>query len=140
MGELIDRDQEHLRLIEIAFYIQAGLIGFVAMFASIYIFLGMIVLSLNLPKTGPNDPPVQLIGGVLITIGVIFFALGIGFAGLLLYAGRGIRARKRRILAMVLAGFCCLQMPWGTVFGVLSIIVLNRPSVSPLFEGPPALH
>ena len=148
MGELIDRDQEHLRLVEIGFYVQAGLIGFVSLFALIYVGLGMLLMSGVFPKTGTpaNDVPVSVIGWIFIGIGGVLFVLGLGFALLLFYAARGLKVRRRRILCLILAGFCCLQIPWGTVFGVLAIIVLNRESVIPLFEpppvrmGPPALH
>ena len=147
MGQLIDRDQEHLRLVEIGFYVQAGLIGFVSLFALIYVGIGMLLLAGGFPKTGTNsDVPIALIGWIFMGIGGVLFVLGLGFALLLFYAARGLKVRQRRILCLILAGFCCLQIPWGTVFGVLAIIVLNRESVIPLFEqrpvrtGPPALN
>jgi hypothetical protein len=42
---------------------------------------------------------------------------------------------------MVMAGLCCLQVPWGTAIGICAINVLNRPSVMAMFEskGPPPL-
>jgi hypothetical protein len=146
MGELIDRDQEHLRLVEIGFYVEAGLIAFVSLFALIYVGLGMVFIS-AFPKTGTpaNDVPVAVMGWIFMGIGGVLFVLGGGFAFLLFYAARGLRVRQHRILCLILAGLCCLQIPWGTVFGVLAIIVLNRESVIPLFDqparpGPPALH
>jgi hypothetical protein len=148
MGELIDRDQEHLRLIEYGFYVMAGTIAFFSLFALIYVGLGTLFLTVPFPKTGPNDFPAGLIGGILIGIGLAVLIFGFGFAGLMFYAARGLKERKRRILCLVLAGLCCLQIPWGTVLGVLAINVLNRESVIRLFVqlsppvsmAPPALH
>jgi hypothetical protein len=34
-----------------------------------------------------------------------------------------------------MAGVMCIFMPFGTVLGVFTLIVLLRPSVKPLFEG-----
>jgi len=40
-----------------------------------------------------------------------------------------IKKRKNRTFSLVVAGINCLQMPFGTVLGVFTIIVLMRPSV-----------
>src|SRR6185503_9557006 len=45
MGELVDRDQEHLRLLVWAHYIWAGTIGFFSLFTLIYIGLGVMMVS-----------------------------------------------------------------------------------------------
>jgi hypothetical protein len=147
MGEWIDRDQEHLRLIEIGFYVMSGTIAFISLFALLYMGIGIIFVMASLPRGGPNDIPPAFLGGIFIGIGAVFLVFGLGFAWLTFYAARGVKIRQRRILALVMAGLFCLQIPWGTVFGVLAIIVLNRPSVAALFDqpppmqmGPPALH
>ena len=41
------------------------------------------------------------------------------------------------IVAMVVAAVCCLGIPYGTVLGVFTLIVLSRRSVSSLFEPQP---
>jgi hypothetical protein len=38
------------------------------------------------------------------------------------------------VFCLVVAGVSCLFMPFGTILGVLSLIVLNRPSVKLLFS------
>lgn len=40
-----------------------------------------------------------------------------------------IKKRKNRTFSLVVAGINCLQMPFGTVLGVFTIIVLMRPTV-----------
>ncbi len=53
-----------------------------------------------------------------------------------------IKHRRSRTFCMVVAGISCLEVPYGTVLGVLSFIVLGRDSVSHLFASsasqPPA--
>ena len=41
-------------------------------------------------------------------------------------------------ICIVMAALACLSMPFGTVLGVFTIIVLARPSVQALFSRPVA--
>ena len=50
-----------------------------------------------------------------------------------LTAGRSIKRRKRHAFCLVVAGLSCFFMPFGTILGVFSLIVLNRPSIKLLF-------
>jgi hypothetical protein len=57
-------------------------------------------------------------------------------AALLVVAGRNIAARRRRTFCLVVAGIVAiLCMPFGTILGVLTLVVLLRPSVRAAFEG-----
>jgi hypothetical protein len=51
--------------------------------------------------------------------------------------------RKARVLSMVVAGIDCMALPFGTMLGVFTLIILSRDSVLELYEsagrsGPPA--
>ena len=48
-------------------------------------------------------------------------------------AGRFLARRVHYTFCLVVAAIACLFMPFGTVLGVLTIIVLMRPSVKALF-------
>lgn len=51
MGQLVDQDQEHLRLLKLGFYIMAGVIGFCSLFSVFYIAMGSIFASsVTLPR------------------------------------------------------------------------------------------
>ena len=51
-------------------------------------------------------------------------------------AGLYLKKRKNRTFIMVVAGINCLQIPFGTVLGVFTIVVLSRPAVTNLFLQP----
>ena len=61
------------------------------------------------------------------------FVLGWTFAVLILIAGRSIALRKHYMFCFVMACVECIFMPFGTVLGVFTILVLNRQSVKELF-------
>jgi hypothetical protein len=48
-------------------------------------------------------------------------------------AGRAIRRRENYTFCVIVAALSCMLMPFGTVLGVLTIVVLMRPSVKEMF-------
>jgi hypothetical protein len=72
----------------------------------------------------------------------IFGAIAVGLAvvtlttGLCnLYAGVALRRRRHRIFVMVMAVLNCLAAPYGTVLGIFTLLVLQRPAAKELFAG-----
>ena len=63
------------------------------------------------------------------------FLFGWAFAACVAYAGRCLNERRHYTFCMVMAGIACMFMPFGTILGVFTIIVLVRPSVKALFNG-----
>lgn len=144
MGELIDRDLEHLRLLHIGFYIMAGLSGFFSLFALIYIGLGGVFVAGVFNQLGNSNGANALpaaFGWIFVGMGVFFLVVGLTIALLLFLTGKNLQQRTHRTFCLVMAGFCCLQIPWGTALGICAINVLNRPSVRAMFDrtGPPPL-
>lgn len=135
MGELIDRDVEHLRLLHIGFYIMAGLSCFFSMFALIYIGLGGVFVAgvFNGMGNSTKDVPAAF-GWIFVGMGMFFLFLGLTVALLLFLTGKNLQQRHHRTFCLVMAGLCCLQVPWGTAIGICAINVLNRPSVIAMFK------
>jgi ABC-type branched-subunit amino acid transport system permease subunit len=140
VGELVDRDQEHLALLKLGFYIMAGLAGFCSLFSLIYIAMGgFFVLGFARSAGSSADP--RFVGLLILCVGVGILLLGVAITLLTYFAGRSLGERRHRIFCMVVAALLCLSVPFGTVLGVSAIIVLNRRSVEGLFEAhsvPPA--
>ena len=59
-------------------------------------------------------------------IGVIIL-LGWTFGGLTIYAGRCVQKRTDRMFILVIAGLNCALIPWGTLLGVATFMVLQMP-------------
>jgi len=134
MGQLVDRDDEHLRLLRIGYYIQAGMVAFFSLFALLYVFLGAVFFSGVIPanQRGAFEP--RQFGLIFAGIGVALFAIGVAFALLSWLTAQYLRDRRHWTFCIVIACLTCLQFPWGTALGVLTILVLSRPEVKALFE------
>ena len=68
-----------------------------------------------------------IIGGLII----LFMQIG---AVLTFLNGRYLAARRKPMFCTVVAGIECLFAPLGTILGIFTIMVLQRPTVKVLFE------
>ena len=130
----MNQDEEHLRLLSIFHYVCAGTAAFFACFPLIYVVMGLVMIFSPESMGTANNRPPAFVGGVFVCMGGILCLLGWAFALSILFAGRCIARRKCHTLCLVMAGISCIFMPFGTILGVFSIIVLIRPSVKALFD------
>ena len=133
----MNQDEEHLRLLSIFHYVVAGMAALFACFPIIHLVIGLVFL-LHPQAFGPQNNqghPERFLGLIFIAMASVFILLGWAFAACIAYAGRCLGQRKHYTFCMVTAGIACLFMPFGTILGVFTIIVLIRPTVKPLFAG-----
>jgi hypothetical protein len=135
----MNQDKEHLRLLAIFHYVVAGLAALFSFFPLLYTTVGAIFIfaarhpAAAGPKPG-EEPPPELIGWILAIVGSLLFLLGIAIAICILIAGRSLAKCTRYCFALVVACIECLFIPFGTILGVFTIVVLSRESVKALFS------
>jgi len=84
-------------------------------------------------KPGEDLPP-EFLGWIFAVLGSLLFLIGIAMAICILIAGRSLALRKGYSFALVMACIECLFVPFGTILGVFTIVVLSRESVRGLFS------
>jgi hypothetical protein len=132
----MNQDAEHLRLIAIFHYIVAGLAALFSLFPLLYTTMGGIFIFAarhGTSKPGEELPP-EFLGWIFVGVGSFLFLLGIAMAICILIAGRCLSRRKGYSFALVMACIECLFVPFGTILGVFTIIVLSREPVKALFS------
>ena len=126
-------DAEHLRLLSIFHYVVGGLAALFSCIPIIHLVLGLF-LALAPEKLDPgSNPPPAFVGWLFIGIALLLILAGWVFAGLVITAGRFLAKRIHYTFCLVIAGVECLFMPFGTVLGVFTIVVLMRPAVKQWF-------
>jgi hypothetical protein len=139
-----NRDREQLKLLEIFHYVMVGLaVGGMAFVAMHYLVMSTVMESMakspkfqqQLKQQGGPDP-------TLFFHGFVWFYVFMGAWGLFslvanAISGLCIRARKHRFFSMLVAGFNCINMPFGTGLGVCTLIVLVRSTTAALYDEPP---
>ena len=131
----MNRDQEHLQLLSIFHYVVAGLAALFSFFPLLYTIVGTIFIFAarhDTAKPGEDLPP-EFLGWIFAVIGSGLFLFGLAIAICILIAGRSLALRKRYSFAMGMACIECIFVPFGTILGVFTIIVLSRESVRELF-------
>lgn len=135
-----DRDEEHLKLLSVFHYVVGGLAGFFAFFPIIHLLIGIVMLAGGFEEAATDeDFPHILFGLVFVIIPGLIMLCGWTLAICLIVAGRFLAKRKHYMFCFVIAAISCIFMPFGTVLGVFTIIVLARPSVKELFAANKAL-
>ena len=124
-------DGEHIKLLSVFHFVVAGLalvgVGFLLVH---YLLMRTVFANPDLFKGQPNAPQLpkdffKMFIWFYIFMGAVFLSACI----LNLLSGFFLRQRRHRTFSMVVGGLNCLQIPFGTVLGIFTIIVLSRPSV-----------
>jgi hypothetical protein len=132
----MSQDREHLQLLAIFHYVVAGLAALFSFFPLLYTTVGVIFIFAarhGTAKPGEELPP-EFLGWIFTVIGSGLFLIGIAMAICILITGRSLALRKRYSFVLVMACIECLFLPFGTILGVFTIIVLSRESVKELFS------
>jgi hypothetical protein len=126
-------DAEHLKMLSIFHYIVAGL----ALIGLLFLCLHFLVMTAvfanpviwNSHKNYPGPPPAAFT--FFLTIFYLFIGGWLAASGALnLLSANFLRQRRHRTFSLVVAALNCLHIPFGTILGVFTMLVLSRPSVS----------
>jgi hypothetical protein len=131
------RDDEQLKMLSIFHYVVGGLAALFSLFPLIYLVMGLVFVLMPDQSWGKEGPPPAFLGWFFVAIGAVMITIGMVFAGFVLRTGRCLSRRKSYTFCLVMACVECIFMPFGTVLGVFTIIVLMRESVKKLFPQPP---
>ena len=127
-------DLNNLKLLSIFHYVVGGLSAIFSCMFLIHLFIGIAVL--NSPESwsgGNGQSPPQFVGYLFTFIGGLFFLLGMIVSGLVIYSGVLLKRLRKRMFSFVVASIECLFMPFGTILGVFTIIVLSKESVKQMY-------
>jgi MFS family permease len=127
-------DEEHLNLVAVFHYVVAAMTALFSCFALIYIGLGLAMILHPESMSGSHgEPPPAFMGWLFTSIGIAFLIGAWTYVFCLFLAGRFLKRRRHYIFCLVMAGLSCMWMPFGTVLGVFTFIVLLRPEVKAMF-------
>lgn len=135
-NEIIDR--EHLKLLSMGYMISAIMSALFSLMGLMYMVMAVVMhgafssMAANAKKL--DELPPAEIAWVFGAVGFLMFLGLIGIAALKLRAAWCLKRQRSYTLCMIAASITCLGIPYGTVLGVCTLVVLSRPSVKAMFE------
>jgi hypothetical protein len=131
---MTSEDSKNLDLLSMFHYIVGGITALFSCMPFIHVFIGYAMVTGKFVGDCRNSgPPEALFGWLFIIIGAICILLGWCLAVCMIIAGKKLKSRKCRMFCMIVAGIECMFIPFGTILGVFTLIVLNKESVKELF-------
>src|SRR5687767_2639997 len=128
---------DHLRLLSIFHYIVGGLAAMFALFPALHLAIGIGMVAGRFPDpTEQRD--MQLFGWLFVAMAAMWMLAALTYAVCLVLAGRFLARQAHYTFCFIIAALSCAFMPFGTVLGVFTIVVLVRRGVRQLFDGAPA--
>ena len=80
-----------------------------------------------------SEVPPQFFKIIFLVFGIVGFLMLL-FGILLIISGFFIKKRSNRIFSFIIAILGMLSIPWGTILGIMTVIVLSRESVKKQYE------
>ena len=150
--------RERLRLLSIACYVRGGIIAAFSSFFLIYVIFmfgitmvpdsawadgsnskasatpGLHTWSASpTPTPAPQGPP-KAVFRIIAGIFGFFLLLGWTIGGLTAYAGWCIHQRRRKVLVYIAAGLNCFFIPYGTLLGIATLLVMSSAGAQLEFQ------
>lgn len=129
-------DGEHLDLLGLFHYITGGLcVAFSGIFVFQYTVMRFIF---SLPEfqqqMAAEAAHAEAFFGFFMALLGFLLVVSIAYGVLLIVSGRFLRARRHRLFSFLVAIPILIMIPWGTMLGVFTMVVLERASVRALYR------
>lgn len=136
-------DQKQLDLLATFHWVVGGITGLFALLPSFHILLAWAMISApEAFKPNPRNsfPPPEipaLFPWFILGLASLVIVSGLTLAVCMALSGRNLKKREKYSFSFVVACVECVFMPFGTILGVFTIIVLSRDSVKALYGNKP---
>jgi hypothetical protein len=125
----------YLKILSVAYYVVGALAGLFACFPIIHLVVGLGMLMAGATgEVGEEAFPFMMTGGLFTVIAGVIIVVGWAYAIGLIVTGYFLGRHTHHLFCLVMGGIACLFMPFGTVLGVLTLVLLLSQEGKALFE------
>ncbi len=128
------RDSEHLNILSIANIVLACIWGFAVIFPGIYALMGLVGMAVGAGLGGGEGTGIMVVSGMFSLVFGIFAIVGAAVVTVVAMSAHRLHHRRHYDFCFFVAILQCIMVPLGTVVGVFTLIVLNRPTVKAIFH------
>lgn len=121
-----EHERDHIRLLSICYRILAGVTALGSLVPLIFMVLTLLLL------VGPGESSGG--GPFVLALQLLCVVVGLAFASCLALTASYLSGRRHRTFCLIAAGIACLLVPFGTILGVFTIVVLTKDSARAQFR------
>lgn len=135
-----EEHRQYLDLLSIFHYIVGGAAALFGLFPFIHLIMGVGMMVASVPN-GFSGSGMESLFGIGMGCFVFFMALTLiaciwGYAAAMFAAGRYLKEERKHLFCMATAGVSCMFVPFGTVLGIFTLILLLKDDVKEAFGVP----
>jgi len=133
----MDTENNHLNILSIFHYVFAGISGISACAPIFHLIMGVSMLFGNFypEDVGAEMPfPFEMFGLMFTIIPAAIIFIGWIFTIAIAISGYFLSQKRHYLYCLIMAGISCVFMPFGTILGVFTIVVLTKDDVKDLFS------
>ena len=126
-------DEEHLKLLSLFYYIKGALtVGFSFLGILYFLLMSSLFRMINRLESQSGqyaqEIPFEFFSYIMFLIWLLII-LFLAFGVLQIISGYYIRKKRHRIFSFVMGIIQLIEIPYGTILGIMTILVLSRSSV-----------
>ncbi len=126
---------EQLRILSIFHYVLGGLEICFGCLGSLYLLMGLSLALNPMVWTSHGEvPPPPFMGWIFVAVGGMWILCGVVFGILTALSGRFIAKRRNKTFSIVIGALNCLFVPFGTLLGVFTIILLSKNEIVAMYN------
>ena len=132
-------DEEHLKLLSLFHYIKGALtVGFSLLGILYFLFMTSLFKMIGRVEGQSHhyaqDFPHEIFSYLMFLMWILIL-LFLTFGVLQIFSGDYIRNKRHRIFSFVVGIVQLIEIPYGTILGIMTILVLSRSSVKGKYQG-----
>jgi hypothetical protein len=123
-----------LKVLSVGHYIQGGITAFYSLLILLYVaFMGVVFAKFG---SGRQEQIPAGFGSIMAAIFGALFLVCATYTLCVFLAARWLRSHRNMLFIQIVSGLNCLLVPYGTVLGVFTLLVLSRPQAKLFFSNP----
>jgi hypothetical protein len=128
-------DEANIDMLAIFHYVVGAFMALFSLFPLIYLVFGMFfIFAPDITNNSQPSSAPEFVGYIFIVIGIVFVLIGEALAFSVIYSGRQLQKKQKRMFSFIIACIMCFFVPFGTILGVFTIVVLSKDSVIALYN------
>ena len=130
----MDDNERQMSLLVTFHYVVGGVGALFACLPLLHLLFGIAMLTGIFPGGQEENAPPVFVGIMFAVIGGFFFLFGQAVSWCIIYSGFQLKKKRKYLFSFIIACVMCIFIPFGTILGIFTIIVLSKEPVKMMYD------